>query len=631
MRLLPLLLLSFLPLSACGGGGGGGGSEPPVEPNDAPVITPPLGLGGGPVRFTRTLPVQGADTLRFTATDPNGDPLLWQASMSAPNQAATGLTFTTPQSGSVFEVQIAAVTAPAAATLNLLVEDGKGGAAAVDLLVIRSGPPSITAVEPTSAFVSATQEVEITGSSLSLGGTAASNATFGGVTATDTMIEGETRLTCLTPVPGVLGANEVRVVNQYGSSSLPTSAFTMYSHPIDLFDADAALDGGNGAQLHAANDGPSLQCVWVEGGALQHRTSADAGATWSPTQPLSGGEVVSAPQVAVAGDVVTVVWIGDGSAIWTRNSSDGGATFQTAVQLNPAVASAPTAQPQLAISGARRYCVWLQGSPGLGQQRVRAAASDDGGATWMPERLVSDVGSNQFGPALAANGDAAWIGYVDSPIATGAGVYTSRTDNGGLTWSQGVRRSIESGATGSVRTCNDGERAYLVWLRAGTLEYTVSTNSGLGWSQPALELQGTTLGVNSDPVVACEGERLFCAHVFGGNQLAVTRVGGAGALPESAQVSAVVETTGRPTLAVRGNYAFVAWRGGAVTGGTGPARIRYATSVDVGLTWTPASGLGDGAAAQELPHLLLDGARVWLGWLDYRGATPALFQNRTEQ
>jgi hypothetical protein len=26
----------------------------------------------------------------------------------------------------------------------------------------------------------------------------------------------------------------------------------------------------------------------------------------------------------------------------------------------------------------------------------------------------------------------------------------------------------------------------------------------------------------------------------------------------------------------------------------------------------------------------VDGARVWLGWLDYRGATPALFTNRTE-
>jgi len=73
-----------------------------------------------------------------------------------------------------------------------------------------------------------------------------------------------------------------------------------------------------------------------------------------------------------------------------------------------------------------------------------------------------------------------------------------------------------------------------------------------------------------------------------------------------------------------------AWRGGDLGGGVGAARIKLATSTDLGVGFTVPATFGDGAAAQDLPRMLVDGARVWLGWLDYRGATPALFTNRTE-
>ena len=52
--------------------------------------------------------------------------------------------------------------------------------------------------------------------------------------------------------------------------------------------------------------------------------------------------------------------------------------------------------------------------------------------------------------------------------------------------------------------------------------------------------------------------------------------------------------------------------------------------IDVGGTFTTPATFGDGAAAQDQPRLIVDGARVWLGWLDYRGASAALFSNRTQ-
>ena len=120
----------------------------------------------------------------------------------------------------------------------------------------------------------------------------------------------------------------------------------------------------------------------------------------------------------------------------------------------------------------------------------------------------------------------------------------------------------------------------------------------------------------------------MAAYVAGDNNVAFTRVGAAGAVPESTTLSTVSEPSRQPSIALRGNYVFAAWRGGDV--GLGSARIRIATSTNRGFSFNAPSTFGDGSAAQDAPRMMVDEARLWLGWLDYRG-TPALFSNRTEQ
>ena len=64
--------------------------------------------------------------------------------------------------------------------------------------------------------------------------------------------------------------------------------------------------------------------------------------------------------------------------------------------------------------------------------------------------------------------------------------------------------------------------------------------------------------------------------------------------------------------------------------GAGLARIKLDTSTNRGSSFSGVGRLGDGSAAQDAPRMVVDDARLWLGWLDYRGA-PALYSNRTEQ
>ena len=155
---LPLASLSLVVLASCGGGGGGGGGEPQPEPNDPPTLTAAPELTGGPVQWQLVLPIAGTESLTFSATDPDGDALTWQLAVSGAGQVATGLSYSSPASGPTFTVDVAAVSAPAAADVSLLVEDPNGGAAAIDIRFVRSGAPTITGVTPASAFVSAQQE-----------------------------------------------------------------------------------------------------------------------------------------------------------------------------------------------------------------------------------------------------------------------------------------------------------------------------------------------------------------------------------------------------------------------------------------------------------------------------------------
>jgi len=629
---LQLFLPLGLALAACSGGGGGGGGEPEptVGPNESPVLTAPGELSGGPVVFSYTLPMASSTTLTFNATDSDGDALLWQVAVSGSGATSAGLSFASPAFGSTFTIDLGAVATPTTADISVLVEDTRGAAAAIDILLIRSGAPTLTSVSRTSAFASAPQAVTINGSAFSLANSITTLASFGGVVAENIEVQSENTLTCTTPQSGIVGPNAVGISNTFGSAQLPPSEFTMYEYPLNLFAADTASDGGAGGQLAVANEAGVMHTAWLEGGALQYRHSEDAGATWSTPISLDGLETPSNPQVAVDGQEVTVVWIGDGQMILARASDDGGMTFGNVAVLNPLPGGVPVAQPRIASNGGRKYCVWLQGSPGLTQQRVRVSSSA-GGEVWRTDLAVSDDGANQFHPTIVSAGGVAWVAYYGAPAGTGPGVYTARTNDTGATWSSATRRSpIGSGVT-AIRGCNDGTTSSLVWLRGGEMYYMVSTNLGFGWpTQPTL-FRTNDLGAITSPVIAGEGDRLLAAYVAGGQNVAFSRVGAAGAAPEHVTVSDVVEECRGPQLAMHGNYVYVAYSSGAIGGGTGTARIRYATSVDIGVNFTAPIGLGDGTAAQDQVRLMTDEARVWLGWSDYRGANAALFENRTEQ
>lgn len=619
-----LPFLAVLGLTACGGSSKEP-KEPPLPPNDPPTITAPAGVGGSGGLRTFTLPVAGSDTLEFTASDPNGDTLQWTAQVGGGTATATGLTFASPVHGTTFPLTVDPVAEPAAAVLTLLVEDPRGAAASIDVRVVRSGAPGILGVTPDTAFAGQPQVVTITGTALQLGGSVQTAGTFDGVAATDNTIVDDETLVCTTPSSVAAGPTAVGVTNVFGSAQLPDTEFRLLTFPPAWNATDLQLDGGAGTDLHAARDGLRVHAVWLEGQDVAHRASTDGGATWSAPAVLSGGEVATEPQVVVVGSDVTVAWIGGGNSVISRTSHDDGASFAPAETHDSGTAMA---RPRLAASGARHHLVWQRGTTGLGTARLVAASSANAGDTWTTAELVGDGGGNQHGHEIACDGARAWIAFVDERDGpTIAGIYTARTTNGGLTWEAPQRRSLANTLAGTPRLAHDSGNVWLAWLRNDALEYVASADAGVSWPAVPFELRNGGTDAIAEPALASEGDRLWAIYRLGATNVAVTRVGGIGTAPQHLTISVATDPVGEPCIATSGNYVLTAWRSGSVGGGA--ARIVTAMSTDLGDNYTAPVGFGDGTAAQELPLLLRDGARLQLFFRDHRTAPPGLFTNRT--
>lgn len=630
-RILVCILCALVPLS-CGGGGGGGGTPPPPL-NTAPSLQAPTALSGSGASFSITLPTASTQSLQFAATDADGDTLQWVATDDGAG-AAAGIGYSSPAAGATFTITLSAVPSPVASLVTVLVEDPHGGAAAVDVLVVRSGAPGITAVQPTSAFAGNPQQVEITGTALRLGGAVNTVARFDGDAATGVVVDSDVRLRCTTPSSVTPGATIVSVANVHGSASLPGSAFTMLQFPPNFTAADQRLDA-TGADGHdvalAAN---TAQAVWLETGVLHHARSVDGGATWSPAQTLSGAEAVTAPVVLAVGDTVLVGWIGDGLAIRLRRSVDGGATFAAEQRIDIAGAPVTLSRLRACFTGQRAFACWLAGDVGLGTARVVAVGSANQGASWGTALPVEDVGSLQTEPLIATNGVNGYLVCLDERAGAAArGVYATRTTNGGATWSAMRRLSQQGVASNEPCLAAEGNRVHVGWVQSGSLYYGGSTDGGLGWTSTPTEVRNTAdatgdgiSGAITGPRIAASATNVALCYVQAGNTVFVSRLAGPGGGVSRVRLDAETTADAQTRVEVTGAYVFAAWRRGAV--GDGSARVLQSVSTDSGATFTTAATVTTATAAQDQPDLAVDGARMLIGWLDSRDTTIGLRVDR---
>ncbi len=627
LSLLSLLLATAALVGAACSGGGGGGSTPVVIPNGAPIVPLPAGITGTAPAVAWTVPASGGAQITFVAADPDGDALQWEVGVSGTAAQVLGLRPVTPGTGPSLLLELDPVASPAVATVNLIVRDRIGASLALALTVRRSGLPDLVAVQPTSAFGGQPLDVRVTGSALALGGSIATEVSFGGALATAVVAESPNSLRCRTPSVFQTGPVSVGVTTPFGSDQLPPDGFAMMPFPPSFAATDRRIDShaGNVSSLELRLDDRRAHAVYIASSTISYARSDDAGQTFAAPLVLSAAEVATEPHTLAAGDVVHVAWIGDGQQVWLRLSLDGGSSFQPAVRLDSG--SLPVAGLRLASGGGLVYAAWIAGDPALGQARATVAFSADGGATFAASRAISPNGSNQREVAIVADGAAVVAAYLDDRASPAArGLYVARSTDAGATWSADRRLSAPGRAASQTQLLLDGVSVHVVWRTVDGISYNGSTDRGANWRTPEVAVRGLEDGTPAEPQVHASGDRVYVAYTTNGSALWVARSGDAGtSFPARTRLDAGGQPIAAPRLAGDGDYVAVTWHQGDAA--LDAVRGTVTLSTDRGETWRLPAGFGNGSLNQGEVQVRQAGGRLLLGFVERRNLTIGAFVN----
>lgn len=201
--------------------------------------------------------------------------------------------------------------------------------------------------------------------------------------------------------------------------------------------------------------------------------------------------------------------------VYFSYSADGGRTFSKNRRI--AVEACPCCKTSLAVSrGNRVYVGWRQVLPG-DFRHVAVASSADGGETFAASTVVSDdrwelLGCPVSGPALAAgDGGRLVVVWFTAGDAGTPGVYSSESSDGGRTFAP--RRLVsEVGARGTPQLLSDARGAVAVFEGKGVDGSATLLEARLGGTDGGR----TQLGAGELPAAAILDGRIYAAYISKG-------------------------------------------------------------------------------------------------------------------
>ena len=255
-------------------------------------------------------------------------------------------------------------------------------------------------------------------------------------------------------------------------------------------DTRLSTDSNNSYNPSVAASDSQVHVVWHDdrdGNAeIYYKRSTDGGFSWgSDTRLTNDSHTSQYPSVVIAGSAVRVVWRDDRDGnleIYHKYSTDGGFSWGSDTRLtNAALDAGP---PSVAVAGNVVHVVWpdwgwLSGSCSQSGEAAPVAApvvlqpldsnpeiyyvsSTDGGTTWgMVTRLTTDIHKSEF-PSVAVGGNVVHVIWIDERDGNRE-VYCKRSTDGGFSWGNDTRLTSDGSESDHPSVAAVGNAVHVVW------------------------------------------------------------------------------------------------------------------------------------------------------------------------
>jgi len=289
--------------------------------------------------------------------------------------------------------------------------------------------------------------------------------------------------------------------------------------------------------------------------------------------PIGPDAPAREPQMAASSTLVVMAF-GAGSAIYYSSSHDSGSTFDPPTKVAQAgiIPLSRHRGPRIALAGRTIVITAVAGHKPQEGAHAHGLPSDgdllvwrspDGGATWSPGKPVNDVpGSATEGlHALASDGkNIVFAVWLDKRGSKGTRLYSSRSTDGGVTWSPNVQ--VYESPGGSICECCHPSAAIsprgeiaVMWRNSldGSRDlYLTTSRDGVSFSPPR-KLGNGTWPLNACPMdgggLALSSSRTFTAWRRESNVF----------LDEPGRPEQQIGTGKDIALALSADRAYVAW------------------------------------------------------------------------
>lgn len=416
------------------------------------------------------------------------------------------------------------------------------------------------------------------------------------------------------------------------------AAFGDWSTPIPLSEAGQNAEN---PQISVSTDGEPYVTWSRHDDSIIMRAQAtgslDFGASWSTTTTLSGANqeaVDSRVAVDADGNAIAIWYRSNGSnyIVQTSRSEDGGVSWSAPVDLSTVGRDAYAPQVAFDADGTA-IAVWnrFDGTSYV----VQSSRSTDGGVSWTSPATLSVSGGDAYGAQVAVDSDGtavvAWYRTNGSNFI----VQSSRSLDGGVNWSAPV--DLSQAGQEAYEPFIDADAAgntVVVWRRSDGSDYiaqaTASSDGGATWSTPAnlsapgYSAESPRLSANADGQIVV----VWYRNVDGNYRVQTSSsVDGGVTWSTAVNLSASGRDGAEPQVDVdpAGN-AIVVWRrnDGSFN------RIQASRSTDGGASWSAPEDVSPAGTNGILPDVDVDPAgNAYVVWRHFNGSNHVIHTSRS--